>query len=160
MADLTFDPSFIYVNNSRIDDLNTLRRTRVIKELKRFLRGNIDLDRSRPEEIGRQVDELLRTALDSNFEALSNLNLGHMYVPMEDLQRLEEHEEDDEVPSLLGSSRGLRRRKGCETTDYDTFGSIDSLIFEPKLEQSKEDIKKAHKVLKALSTILKLFLNI
>ena len=40
--------------NSRIDDLNTLRRTRVIKELKRFLRGNIDLDRSRPEEIGRQ----------------------------------------------------------------------------------------------------------
>ena len=41
--------------NSRIDDLNTLRRTRVIKELKRFLRGNIDLDRTlRPEEIGRQ----------------------------------------------------------------------------------------------------------
>ena len=101
------------------------------------------------------MDELLRTALDSNFEALSNLNLGHMYVPMEERQRPEEHEEededDDEVPSLLGGGgRGLRRRKGCETTDYDTFGSIDSLIFEPKLEQSgtsnNEDIKKAHKV--------------
>ena len=143
--------------NSRIDDLNTLRRTRVIKELKRFLRGNIDLDRSRPEEIGRQVDELLRTALDSNFEALSNLNLGHMYVPMEERQRPEEHEEegegDDEVPSLLGGGRLRSRGRGLlsrETTGYDTFGSIDSLIFEPKLEQSasnkNEDIKKAHKV--------------
>ena len=57
------------------------------KELKRYLRGNIDLDRARPEEIGRQVDDLLRRALDSNFEALSNLNLGHMYVPMEERQR-------------------------------------------------------------------------
>ena len=129
----------------------------MIKELKRFLRGNIDLDRSRPEEIGRQVDELLRTALDSNFEALSNLNLGHMYVPMEERQRPEEHEEegegDDEVPSLLGGGRLRSRGRGLlsrETTDYDTFGSIDSLIFEPKLEQSasnkNEDIKKAHKV--------------
>ena len=138
----------MYVNNSRIDDLNTLRRTRVIKELKRFLRGNIDLDRSRPEEIGRQVDELLRTALDSNFEALSNLNLGHMYVPMEERQRPEEQDDDPGAPRVpRGRGRGLLSR---ENTDYDTFGSIDSLIFEPKLEQSasnkNEDIKKAHKV--------------
>ena len=33
------------------------------------------------------MDDLLRRALDSNFEALSNLNLGHMYVPMEERQR-------------------------------------------------------------------------
>jgi hypothetical protein len=120
--------------NSRIDDLNTLRRTRVMKELKRYLRGNIDLDTAKPEDIGRQVGELLRQALDSNFEALSNLNLGHMYVPMEE-------ETPEEIISPLG-----RRRRGLlnrECTDYDTFGSIDSLIFEPKFE-SKEDIKKAH----------------
>ena len=76
----------------------------------------------------------------------------------------EEHEGEeggDEVPSLLdgcggrmrsrnggGGGRGLLSR---EATDYDTFGSIDSLIFEPKLnEQStankNEDINKAHKV--------------
>ena len=148
----------------------------MIKELKRYLRGNIDLDRSmRPEEIGRQVnelmkihflihwfvkftihslqvDELLRTALDSNFEALSNLNLGHMYVPMEERQRPEEQDDDPEAPRLSrGRGRGLLSR---ENTDYDTFGSIDSLIFEPKLEKkgndkgggsNKEDIKKAHK---------------
>ena len=79
-----------------------------------------------------------------------------MYVPMEERQRPEEQEGDDEVPSLLGGGRGLKgggRGRGLlsrEATDYDTFGSIDSLIFEPKLEQSgtsnNEDIKKAHKV--------------
>ena len=82
----------------------------------------------------------------------------------------EEHEGEeggDEVPSLLDGGGGgrMRSRNGGgrgllsrEATDYDTFGSIDSLIFEPKLnEQSaatasnaggnkNEDIKKAHKV--------------
>ena len=75
----------------------------------------------------------------------------------------EEHEGEeggDEVPSLLDGGGGgrMRSRNGGgrgllsrEATDYDTFGSIDSLIFEPKLnEQStankNEDINKAHKV--------------
>ena len=85
----------------------------------------------------------------------------------------EEHEEEeggDEVPSLLDGGGGgrMRSRNGGrgllsrEATDYDTFGSIDSLIFEPKLNEhsaattmaaadggggnKNEDIKKAHKV--------------
>ena len=79
----------------------------------------------------------------------------------------EEHEGEeggDEVPSLLDGGGGgrMRSRNGGgrgllsrEATDYDTFGSIDSLIFEPKLDKkggdkggggsNKEDIKKAHK---------------
>ena len=110
--------------DSRINDLNTLRRSRVLKELKKYLRDAIDLDNSQPEDINRQVGALLRQALDSNFEALSNLNIGHMYVPMED-------------PSTSGSKLVSR-----ENTDYDTFGSIDSLIFEPKIP-THEDIKEA-----------------
>jgi len=39
---------------------------------------------------------------------------GHMYVPME--------------TNPVNSKAGSR-----ENTDYDTFGSIDSLIFEPKI---------------------------
>lgn len=49
--------------------------------------------------------------------------MGHMYVPME------------ENPS---NSKVVSR----ENTDYDTFGSIDSLIFEPKIP-THEDIKEA-----------------
>ena len=73
----------------------------------------------------------------------------------------EGEEGGDEAPSLLDGGGGgrMRSRNGGggrgllsrEATDYDTFGSIDSLIFEPKLnEQStankNEDINKAHKV--------------
>ena len=44
----------------------------MLKELKRYLRERIDFDNVQPEEINRQVEVLLRQALDSNFEALSN----------------------------------------------------------------------------------------
>ena len=49
---------------------------------------------------------------------------GHMYVPME--------------TNPANSKAGSR-----ENTDYDTFGSIDSLIFEPKIpsQVQKEGIK-------------------
>ena len=70
-----------------------------------------------------QVEVALRQALDAHFETMSNLNLGQMYVPME------------ENPS---NSKVVSR----ENTDYDTFGSIDSLIFEPKIP-TNEDIKEA-----------------
>jgi hypothetical protein len=55
-----------------------------------------------------------------------------MYVPME------------ENPS---NSKATSR----ENTDYDTFGSIDSLIFEPKMP-THEDIKEAQ-----VSMLIKLF---
>ena len=86
-----------------------------------------------------------------------DLNFGQLRILLNGPPEEHEGEEGgDEVPSLLegrmrsrnGGGRGLLSR---EATDYDTFGSIDSLIFEPKLnEQStankNEDINKAHKV--------------
>ncbi len=65
--------------DDRINDLNTLRRGRVLRELKRFLRERIDFDAG-PDEINRQVEVLLRRALDSNFEAFSNRNVGQVTV--------------------------------------------------------------------------------
>ena len=78
----------------------------------------VDLDNGSPEEIHKQVEVALREALDSNFEALSNVNIGQVYVPMEN-------------SGVHGG--GGRSESKLETPDYDTFGSIDSLIFEPKL---------------------------
>ena len=109
--------------DNEVNDLNTLRRNKVLKELHNYLKNTIDLARVRPEEIGIQVEVALRQALDAHFETMSNLNLGQMYVPMED------------NPS---NSKAVSR----ENTDYDTFGSIDSLIFEPKIP-THEDIKEA-----------------
>ena len=106
-----------------IDDLNTLRRGQVLKELRRYLKEIVDLDNGTPEDIHNQVEVALREALDSNFEALSNVNIGQVYVPMED--------------------HTTNKTVSRDTTDYDTFGSIDSLIFEPKIRPKVEDIKEA-----------------
>ena len=95
-----------------VDKLNTGRRKEVIKQLEAVVAQNIDLDNLSEEELGKHLDQ-----------ALNNLNLGAMYVPME------------KNPS---NSKAVSR----ENTDYDTFGSIDSLIFEPKLP-THEDIAEA-----------------
>ena len=84
-----------------------------------YLKEMVDLDNGSPEEIHKQVEVALREALDSNFEALSNVNIGQVYVPMEN--------------SGVHGGGGGRSESKLETPDYDTFGSIDSLIFEPKL---------------------------
>ena len=95
-----------------VDKINTVRRKEVIRQLKAVVARNIDLDNMSEEELGKHLDL-----------ALNNLNLGAMYVPME------------KNPS---NSKAVSR----ENTDYDTFGSIDSLIFEPKLP-THEDIAEA-----------------
>ena len=95
-----------------VEKINTVRRREVIRQLKAAVARNIDLDNLSEEELGKHLDI-----------ALSNLNLGGMYVPME------------KNPS---NSKVVSR----ENTDYDTFGSIDSLIFEPKLP-THEDIAEA-----------------
>ena len=84
----------------------------MIRQLKKLVAENIDLDNLSEEELGKHLDL-----------ALNNLNLGSMYVPME------------KNPS---NSKAVSR----ENTDYDTFGSIDSLIFEPKIP-THEDIAEA-----------------
>eukprot|EP00090_Calanus_glacialis_P002241 TRINITY_DN11678_c0_g1_i2.p1 TRINITY_DN11678_c0_g1~~TRINITY_DN11678_c0_g1_i2.p1 ORF type:complete len:1609 (-),score=359.19 TRINITY_DN11678_c0_g1_i2:210-4781(-) len=106
-----------------VDSINTMRRKKVLRQLKAVVTQNVDLDKISEEDLGKHLDKALRQALDQNYEALSNLNLGAMYVPME------------ENPS---NSKVVSR----ENTDYDTFGSIDSLIFEPKIP-SQEDIEEA-----------------
>ena len=70
--------------DTRVNNLNTLRRGKVLKDLKKSLRETIDLDNVKPEELGKQVEVALREALDSSYEAISNVNIGHMYVPMEE----------------------------------------------------------------------------
>uniref|UniRef100_A0A0K2TEG1 Uncharacterized protein n=1 Tax=Lepeophtheirus salmonis TaxID=72036 RepID=A0A0K2TEG1_LEPSM len=105
--------------DNTVNDLNTLRRSRVLKELQKYLKEKIDFDAVEPENFAQELNVALRRALDSNYEAFSNLNIGRVYVPME------------ENPS--------RPPPPKELTDYDTFGSIDSLIFEPKTP-SHDDI--------------------
>ena len=70
--------------DTRVSNLNTLRRGKVLKDLKKSLRETIDLDNVKPEDLGKQVQVALREALDSSYEAISNVNIGHMYVPMEE----------------------------------------------------------------------------
>lgn len=108
--------------DSEINDMNTLRRNKVLKQLNTYLKETIDLGKIQTGDLGLHIEVALRQALDAHFETMSNLNLGHMYVPME------------ENPN---NSKVVSR----ENTDYDTFESIDSLIFEPKVP-THEDIKE------------------
>lgn len=105
-----------------VESISTMRRKKVLRQLKAVVTHNVDLDNISEEELGKHLDKALRQALDMNYEALSHLNLGAMYVPME------------QNPA---NSKAVSR----ENTDYDTFGSIDSLIFEPKIP-TEEDIEE------------------
>ena len=102
---------------------NNLLCPQVLRQLKAVVTHNVDMENISEEDLGKHLDKALRHALDVNYEALKNLNLGAMYVPME---------------TNPANSKAVSR----ENTDYDTFGSIDSLIFEPKIptEEDIEDI--------------------
>ncbi|QQP36038.1 Uncharacterized protein FKW44_021012 [Caligus rogercresseyi] len=121
--------------DNTVNDLNTLRRSRVLKELQKYLKTQIDLDALEPENFAQELNVALRRALDSNYEAFSNLNIGRVYVPMN---------VGENGNHLCYYSDGQKDNHGVEGmgaggVDYDTFGSIDSLIFEPK-SPSHEDI--------------------
>ncbi|XP_042887517.1 uncharacterized protein LOC122263224 isoform X3 [Penaeus japonicus] len=101
-------------------DINTTTRNKVVKVITDHIEHHLDLDEFKDEEERNQeIRERLKEALAQDWETLSNINLGHIYVPME----------DNSKNSKLSSK---------ENADYDTFGSIDSLIFEPKLPVSTE----------------------
>ena len=94
----------------------------VLRQLKAVVTHNVDMENISEEDLGKHLDKALRHALDVNYEELKKLNLGAMYVPME---------------KNPANSKAVSR----ENTDYDTFGSIDSLIFEPKIP-TEEDIEE------------------
>ena len=94
----------------------------MLRQLKAVVTHNVDMDNISEEDLGKHLDKALRHALDVNYEELKKLNLGSMYVPME---------------KNPANSKAVSR----ENTDYDTFGSIDSLIFEPKIP-TEEDIEE------------------
>ena len=95
---------------------------KVLRQLKAVVTHNVDMENISEEDLGKHLDKALRHALDVNYEELKKLNLGAMYVPME---------------KNPANSKAVSR----ENTDYDTFGSIDSLIFEPKIP-TEEDIQE------------------
>ena len=95
---------------------------KVLRQLKAVVTHNVDMENISEEDLGKHLDKALRHALDVNYEELKKLNLGAMYVPME---------------KNPANSKAVSR----ENTDYDTFGSIDSLIFEPKIP-TEEDIEE------------------
>lgn len=69
------------------------------------------------EQRNEEIRNKLKEALAHDWETLSNINLGLIYVPMEENMSIHSKKS--------GTSRDL--------SDYDTFGSLDSLIFEPKV---------------------------
>ena len=119
-----------------VESISTMRRKKVkllfhvwllisnqvLRQLKAVVTHNVDMENISEEELGKHLDKALRHALDVNYEELKKLNLGAMYVPME---------------KNPANSKAVSR----ENTDYDTFGSIDSLIFEPKIP-TEEDIEE------------------
>ncbi|KAF0313111.1 hypothetical protein FJT64_000199 [Amphibalanus amphitrite] len=125
----------------------TLRKQRQVRELRKQLSGYTgdwetleDIKAGRKEQLVRDLRqklaetmkqpdsddrvEKIKSALRSVIEAddvaaLPNVNLGLIYVPME-----------ENLKANSGSNKTSSSRE--QNTDADTFGSLDSLIFEPK----------------------------
>ncbi|XP_064106006.1 uncharacterized protein LOC135215372 isoform X4 [Macrobrachium nipponense] len=101
--------------------INTTTRNKVMQAITYHIEHHLDLDDIEDEEErNHEIRERLKEALAQDWETLSNINLGHIYVPMEE--------------STKNSKLAAK-----ENTDYDTFGSIDSLIFEPKVPAENTD---------------------
>ncbi|XP_066967192.1 uncharacterized protein Patronin isoform X14 [Macrobrachium rosenbergii] len=101
--------------------INTTTRNKVMQAITYHIEHHLDLDNIEDEEErNHEIRERLKEALAQDWETLSNINLGHIYVPMEE--------------STKNSKLSAK-----ENTDYDTFGSIDSLIFEPKVPAENTD---------------------
>jgi len=99
--------------NRAIANSNTKKRDMVLDRINAAV--------SRKEVTEKYFDKHLNKILEEIFSgSLQERNIGQMYVPME--------------KNLSTTKLGSR-----ENTDYDTFGSIDSLIFEPKIP-TEEDI--------------------
>ena len=111
-------------------DPNARKRWKVIQQLKYKMKqvlaagGDPELIRKKQS----QLRGLMRRAMDAGSQTLNNISLGPIYVPMVDRPDGEDSVDDD----------------GRDANDYDTFASIDTLIFEPKLT-TQEEIDEAQK---------------
>ncbi|KAK3888904.1 hypothetical protein Pcinc_007065 [Petrolisthes cinctipes] len=116
-------------------EVSNAARTKVVEALTQHITSNLNLTHCRNEdERNQEIRERLQEALAQDWETLSNINLGQIYVPMEESST-------SKTPSPMMTPVATK-----ENTDYDTFGSIDSLIFEPRVpavgdegEQSQGD---------------------
>ena len=112
------------------------QRSKIIQHLKLQLKQSLAQgwgasagDAAELERKQQKLKDLLRDALDAGTQTLSNINLGLIYVPME-----------DNANGGDGSSAGHVEPEAPQTPlaldEYDvagdTFGSIDTLIFEPR----------------------------
>lgn len=124
------------------------KRSKVLQQLRSRMRENLssDLDPGARQKRHQELQELLSDALHAGTQTLSNINLGLIYVPMEEqLEREEANEKADDVS--VRSSQGSRSTvveqlpeeppvQNDDQDNEDVFGSIDTLIFEPKANGS------------------------
>ena len=137
------------------------KRSKVIQQLKSRMKENLaseSLDPRVRQRRHEELKELLSDAVHAGTQTLTNINLGLIYVPME---RQHEKEPDKLGPpagglmslktdrAQLGSgnvavaNNDLSGDGGGGSTDdsEDLFGSIDTLIFEPKAGTGSSTIK-------------------
>lgn len=127
------------------------KRSKVLQQLRSRMRENLaseSLDPGAKQRRHQELQELLSDALHAGTQTLSNINLGLIYVPMEEQLEQEALEESVKVDDALsGRSSSLRASRLTlveqlppeeppagqnDEENEDVFGSIDTLIFEPK----------------------------
>ncbi len=144
---LLYEPIQVGINstNNNVKKKKTKRsskskqRSRIIQQLRNKMRENMAAESMDPRDRQRrhmELKELLSDALHGGSQTLTNINLGLIYVPME-----EQLDKSGALMSLTSSRTGLANSKekiikpkdeedGDESEDL--FASIDTLIFEPK----------------------------
>ncbi|XP_065567629.1 uncharacterized protein LOC136031781 isoform X4 [Artemia franciscana] len=104
-----------------IAKIETIKRKKLIRQLRAKLLESLEAKGDPLLMAKKQTElrDLLKKALDNATETVSNVSLGLIYVPMEENTEFSL----SSVPSSV------------DPIESDTFGSIDSLIFEPKQGQ-------------------------
>ena len=123
------------------------KRSKVLQQLRSRMRENLasDIDPGVRQKRHQELQELLSDALHAGTQTLSNINLGLIYVPMEEQleqEKINEKADDASVRSSQGSRLTVVEQLPEEPSvqngedNEDVFGSIDTLIFEPKVNGS------------------------
>ena len=128
---------------SKAEGNKSQKRAEIVHKLKEQMRRNLEAEGD-PEVRKRrhkELKQLLNVTLDAGSRTLSNISVGLIYVPMEEPEELRAAQHPDKEalhpeqsdaasnPTSGSLSGSMSLDENCE---YDAFGSIDTLIFEPK----------------------------
>jgi len=117
------------------------KRKRIVAQLKEQMKRNLEaeVDPEARRKRHDQLKDLLSDTLHAGSRTLSNINVGLIYVPMEETEEGESSSSLENVEDFTETAAEVADADSSGSApEDDAFGSIDTLIFEPRNPSPEE----------------------